>query len=606
MGVRRSLPMSKPGILGEGGDDVLSIDLRRGAAVSVVLALLTGLLPAPVAASEGRPPGTRTISVPTTLAGAVRLGSGPGRAHLGFAASHIAFSWSGDEGTSIAYKLVRPGHLVGRWIQAPESGDLHDEERHHSAVISVPRSAVIRYKPVAPRNKSVSDIKLDYLNTLDGPRELRTVPIVTARDSTAETPNIVTRAEWGADESLKRKSGSCKRAFYPVQQLFVHHTAGSNNDPNPAATMRAIYHYHAVSRGWCDIGYNFVIGRDGTIFEGRWARKYAPWETHTGEDLDGRAVAGAHVAGYNSGSVGISLMGNFQTSKVPAKMRSSLVDLLAWESDRHDLSPQSKHTYRNPDTGTTKSLPYVAGHRNAGSTSCPGRKLYKILPDVRSDVAFKIGSGRASSRLTLTTPVKKITYGADADLSGFLTLKDGTALPGQTVILHRKRGRGSPWGIEAQPLTGLDGSYSHGLTPERNTRLRSEFRDTPEAWGSQSHDLRIKVRHSVTLEAEGGSPDPAGTIVYPPGTTSVTFSGTGAPVHKDRTVKVHVFKVNQDGSSKKISKTPVALAADGTYTYPFPVPSGSGARTFTAVAWYSGDKGHLAGKSGSVRFVIPS
>lgn len=585
---------------------------RRGIrGILVALALLAGLLhTVPAPASPGRPSreraaATRTISIPTTLAGDLRLGAGPGRAHLGFAASHIAFSWSGDEGTAVRYRVVVPGRGLTHWRRAPESGDLHDGERHHSSVLSVPRAAVIRYEPVAPKGKKIEDIRLDYLNTIDGPRTLRTVPLVEARRSTAEAPNITTRAEWGADESLKRTSGSCRKVFHPVQQLFVHHTAGSNSNVNAAATMRAIYHYHTVSRGWCDIGYNFVIARDGQIFEGRWARKYAPWEVHTGEDLDGRAVAGAHVSGYNSGSVGVSLMGNFQTSKVPSAMRSALVDILAWESDRHDLAPKSKHTYRNPETGTTRWLPYIAGHRDAGNTSCPGRKLYRILSDIRSDVALKVGSGRPSSRLTLDTPVKKITYGSDADLSGALTLEDGTPLPGRTPILHRKLGRGSSWSVEARPVTGLDGSYSHPLSPERNTRLRAEFPDAPDAWGSQSHDLRIKVRHLATLEAEGGLRDPSGTVIYPSDTTAVAFSGTGAPVHPGRSVKVHIFKIQQDGSSTRISKSSAALAADGTYEYTFSVPEGSGSRTFSALTWYPADKGHLAGRSETIRFIIP-
>lgn len=581
--------------------------LRRIRRVLVALVLLTALLqPVPAPATPRRPPATKTISIPRTLAGNVGLPAAPGRAHLAFAASHIAFSWSGDEGTAVRYRVSVPGRGLTRWRRAPESGDLHDGQRHHSAVLSVPRAAVIRYEPVAPKGKTIEDIRLDYLNTIDGPRTLRTVPLVEARRSTAEAPNIITRAEWGADESLKRTSGSCRRAFHPVQQLFVHHTAGSNADVNAAATMRAIYHYHTVSRGWCDIGYNFVIARDGRIFEGRWARRYAPWETTpTGEDLDGRAVAGAHVSGYNSGSVGISLMGNFQRSRVPSAMRSSLVDILAWESDRHDLAPKSKHTYRNPDTGTTRWLPYIAGHRDAGSTSCPGRKLYRILSDIRSDVAFTVGSGRPSSRLTLDTPVRKITYGSDADLSGALTLEDGTPLPGRTPILHRKLGRGSPWSVEARPVTGIDGSYSHPLTPERNTRLRAEFPDAPDAWGSQSHDLRIKVRHLATLEAEGGLRDPSGTVIYPSDTTAVTFSGTAAPMHPGRTVKVHIFRIQQDGSSKKISKSSATLSADGTYGYTFTVPPSSGTQTFSALTWYSSDKGHLAGRSETVRFVIP-
>ncbi len=111
---------------------------------------------------------------------------------------------------------------------------------------------------------------MESFNTVDGPK--REVVLESAAQSESGAPPIVTRAEWGADETLKRSTGGCKRSFHPLQQIFVHHTAGSNYDYNGAATMRAIYAYHTQSRGWCDLGYNFVIDWSGTIYEGRWAQ----------------------------------------------------------------------------------------------------------------------------------------------------------------------------------------------------------------------------------------------------------------------------------------------------------------------------------------------
>lgn len=567
-----------------------------------LLALLLPMLPKSTAEAGPRIP-TRVVSIPRTLADDARLVTGRGRVHLSFPATHIAFSWTGTEGTYVRYKIIPVDGEPTRWLEALDGGEHGSDGRHHSAVLSVPRSAAIRYKPVVPKGSRIGDLRLTYMNTLDGPRVESVVPIA-PRAAAATTPTIVTRAEWGANENLKRTSGSCQRGFHPVQQLFVHHTAGSNSDGNGAATMRAIYQYHVGSRGWCDIGYNFVIGRDGTIYEARWARNYAPWETHSSEDVKGNAVSGAHVAGYNSGSVGISLMGNFEVGKVPTSMRESLVELLAWEADRHDLSPKAKHTYRNPDTGTTRNLPTIAGHRNAGQTSCPGRKLYKLLPDIRSAVAQRVGTGRPSTELTLATPVRKVTYGTEVSLDGILSFEDGTPLAGRTVVLHRKLGRGSRWFVETNPITSLDGSYDHTIEPERNTKLRAQFPDAPDAWGSQSRDLKVKVRHLATLGARGGVSDPSGTVVFPGGTSSVTLAGNGAPVHQAGTVKVHIWRVRPDGSTKKLSKTPVVLAGDGSYEHTFEVPGGSGTRTFTAVTWYSKDNGHLAGRSETLRFII--
>jgi len=84
-------------------------------------------------------------------------------------------------------------------------------------------------------------------------------PAATPR--TAAAPRIITRAEWGADESI-RNSG---RAFAPIRKLIVHHSASGNNPSNPASVVRDLYRYHVIDRGYSDIGYNFVIDHKGNI-----------------------------------------------------------------------------------------------------------------------------------------------------------------------------------------------------------------------------------------------------------------------------------------------------------------------------------------------------
>ena len=88
-------------------------------------------------------------------------------------------------------------------------------------------------------------------------------------------PGVIPRSAWGADETIRFDSRGEVRwgqAYFPLQKMVVHHTAGSNNDPNPAATMRAVYHYHAVTQDWGDIGYNYLIDRWGRVYEGRYSR----------------------------------------------------------------------------------------------------------------------------------------------------------------------------------------------------------------------------------------------------------------------------------------------------------------------------------------------
>jgi len=108
-----------------------------------------------------------------------------------------------------------------------------------------------------------------------------------------------------------------------MQVAIVHHTAGRNNDPNPAATIRAIYWAKAISRGYGDIGYNFLIDEAGHIYEGRHSRDYAPGESPTGEDLAGNIVRGVHARDHNIGTVGIALLGNFQKRQPTAAARTA-------------------------------------------------------------------------------------------------------------------------------------------------------------------------------------------------------------------------------------------------------------------------------------------
>jgi hypothetical protein len=196
-------------------------------------------------------------------------------------------------------------------------------------------------------------------------------------DAAVDQPTILPRSAWGADESLRFDSGGHETwppEFYPMQVAIVHHTAGRNNDPNPAATIRAIYWAKAISRGYGDIGYNFLIDEAGHIYEGRHSRDYAKGEMPTGEDLAGNVVRGVHARDHNIGTVGIAFLGNFQKVLPTAAARSALDRLLAWKLERHGLNPLASTTYTNP--ALSQRLNVISGHRNVNSTACPGETFY--------------------------------------------------------------------------------------------------------------------------------------------------------------------------------------------------------------------------------------
>ncbi len=131
------------------------------------------------------------------------------------------------------------------------------------------------------------------------------------------------------------------------------------------ALLRGIYAYHTQSRGWRDVGYNFLVDRFGRIWEGRWG----------GVD---RAVVGAHTSGYNEVSFAMSAIGNFDIASPPQAVSDAYARLFAWKLSMYNIRADASRVYVK-----NRYMQAVNGHRDAGSTACPGRYLYSKLPAIR-------------------------------------------------------------------------------------------------------------------------------------------------------------------------------------------------------------------------------
>ena len=201
-------------------------------------------------------------------------------------------------------------------------------------------------------------------------------------------PSIVTRAQWGADESIRDPHVI---GYAPFRKIVVHHTASPNSVKDPAATVRFGYELHVVGRGFTDIGYNFLISPDGEIFEGRRARKYGKNEAHLGEDGAGNAIIGGHTKGRNAGSCGIALIGNFMKRSPSGAAIESLIHLCAWEAQRHKIDPLGSDEFIATDS-TKLVFPNIVGHRGIGSTLCPGDRMAASMPWLRQQVAERAGT----------------------------------------------------------------------------------------------------------------------------------------------------------------------------------------------------------------------
>jgi hypothetical protein len=197
-------------------------------------------------------------------------------------------------------------------------------------------------------------------------------------------PVMVSRRRWGADERLRAYNGAgCVRPRYTTTVLgaFVHHTADRNDYTRTQvpAMVRAMYAYHVKSRGWCDLGYNFLVDRFGRIFEGRAGGAQLP-------------VLGAHTASYNANSFGVAVIGNFQQAAPPPAMLESTARVLAWKLDANYRSPSATISLDG------KRLHTVSGHRDTKPTDCPGTQLYNKLGWLRQRVNTLMGG-------SFTTPI---------------------------------------------------------------------------------------------------------------------------------------------------------------------------------------------------------
>jgi hypothetical protein len=209
------------------------------------------------------------------------------------------------------------------------------------------------------------------LSFISSPR----VDAVTASPALARTsrPAIITRAGWKADERIRRDDPEIAPA---VKMVHVHHTdtASVYSCRDSARIVRGIYAYHVKTNGWDDIGYNFLIDRCGQVFEGRWGGITTP-------------VVGAHARGFNTGSSGIAVIGNFTSSPPTNAARRALRNLIAWRLDVAHVDPTKRTVMvtagneRFPP-GARVRLRTVSGHRDTGATSCPGAALYALLPRI--------------------------------------------------------------------------------------------------------------------------------------------------------------------------------------------------------------------------------
>ena len=185
-------------------------------------------------------------------------------------------------------------------------------------------------------------------------------------------PPLITRAAWGADEvtSVWQRGRGAFPDRVSTGRARDHPPRRHRNLNDPVLEMRSIYYFHAVTRGWGDIAYNYLVDFMGNVCEGR---------------VGGEGAVGCHAEGHNAGSCVSVLWAGSSTTRQPRRCTT-----LSSGSPpgRPGLDPTGGAPFL--DIG---NLPTICGHRDVNNTTCPGDEFYMQLDTVRTE-ARRVIRGR--------------------------------------------------------------------------------------------------------------------------------------------------------------------------------------------------------------------
>jgi hypothetical protein len=433
-----------------------------------------------------------------------------------------------DPGSSVVQVRV---HRAGHWSDwtdlTPEDGGADggspDATRaaalQHATVVTDPvwvgRSDGVQTRTLGPAPHDLHVVLIDGgTSAADADPEPAKTFGATA-DAAASEPTIYTRADWGADESLRKKACPDGPDYAPTIKMgFIHHTDNSNgySKSDVPSIIRSIYAYHVKSNGWCDVGYNFLVDRFGRIWQGRYGGITKP-------------VIGAHTGGFNVDSFGTGMIGTFNSTKPSAALLRAVERLFAWQFGRYYLDPKGTATMTAADfsgskfaEGSTVTFHAVSGHRDADYTDCPGTAAYDELARIRAAIAADMGAGFVAPSLSsqsarMATGSATVTAGVIGHLAWKLTITDGNGAVVDTIkgTATRSHPVAATWPlVDANGLPVPPATYTVRLT---GTTSSSSAR----AW---SAPVTVTPPLTITVPAHAAYQ------------STVTPHGKGVPGHK--------------------------------------------------------------------------
>jgi hypothetical protein len=428
----------------------------------------------------------------------------------------VGMRWTSGLRPTIALRARKTGGSWTKWTRvpvdpddSPDAGARERSPRGFSAPVWTGDADYVQYK----LSRRVPGLRLHFVS-IPRPTRRALARESRRRDATTGTgqPAIQPRASWGEEDCPPRSAPS----FGDVQVAFVHHTVSANDytaEEVPSIVL-SICRYHRNSNGWNDIGYNFLVDKFGTIWEGR------------AGGID-QAVVGAQAQGYNSHSTGIADIGTHSDVAVSDAELTAFASLIRWKLPLHGAPTQGTVTLTSGGgslnrykSGTQVTLNRVSGHRDGDSTSCPGDAFYEQLPTLRELVGNVQPAAPVQARTLFDVSLSPaaVVYPQQATITGALRQINGDPVAGATVDIQAYGESG--WRSTWHATTGDDGSFRVDVAARLSHQIRVRFAGDSGRLSSVSKTMLLKVVPEIKLQRSSAR-SPVGK--------TVTLSGTVQP-----------------------------------------------------------------------------
>lgn len=391
-----------------------------------------------------------------------------------FAFNAVAAHWPGDLPAPVSIEIQMSDDGV-TWsdpvIVGPahtDAGPVDRDGRVFAELLFTENASIVRYRGIDADGNviAIPGLSFTYINAKAGP-SISDIPSSSESVSTNRPP-IIGRQDWGAEQAysgVDHGEVEWTTEYEPVKHVIIHHSE-TPQFRDPMVEIRSIHYYHAVTRGWGDIGYNYLVDFLGNVYEGR---------------AGGENVIGGHAFQYARGSVGICTMGSFTAASATPETVAGLTWITAWAA--RNLDPLGRSDFHQ-----TPNLPTICGHRDVVNSSCPGDGLYADLPTIRQATADVLSGARA----VLNDPA----YSPGQAVATIVTDGNLRKLPGVDETIANTVALGTVLHIADGPTT-TDGVTWYEVSGESGTGWMSsdlfEASDTSSATGAFTSGDQVQV-----------------------------------------------------------------------------------------------------------------